>query len=380
MAEDPPGGVELPLIKRARRLDRLRDLVDRLLPLPSERSRGIGGGAISLVGAAIVLLIAVFTAVILHENDKVARTSAEAHVVQITKTVAYQLTTTLTALDRAMRYAGAEIAEAGTPQRFTQLGNESQLPTRLLAAFVFIGIDGKVVASAMSDNLVERQLDLSDREYFRFPLIDMVTGTYVRRPITSRVSNLKLLPVSRLVRGTKGEPLGVLVAMIDIKSLGRIWTDIGLGSRDTVELIGEDGKVWVRWPEESAGASEAALPASVMQASDGPASDRLVWAQRLAEWPLTIAGGLDRQALQMETAPAQLVIIAAALVVSLLIAWFSFLLAKRTRQAVRERDIATRERLAAAEQRDVLPRCANVCWWRSTRCRSSSWNSTAISG
>jgi PAS domain S-box-containing protein len=78
MAEDLPGEFELPLIKRARRLDRLCNLVDRLLALPPERSRQSGGRTIGLIGGAIVLLIAVFTAVILRENDKVAWASAEA--------------------------------------------------------------------------------------------------------------------------------------------------------------------------------------------------------------------------------------------------------------------------------------------------------------
>ena len=348
MAEYLPSESESPLPKRARRLERLRKLADRLLPLPSERGRGSGGRAIGLMGSAIVLLIMVFTAVILRENDKVAWSSAQAHIIQITKTVNYQLTTTLTALDRSMRYAGAEIAKSGTPARVTQLGDESQLPTHLLAAFIFIGIDGKVVASAMRNSLVDRGLDVSDREYFRHSLTNKVDGTYVNRPVTSHISDRRLLPVSRLVRDTRGEPMGVLVALIDIKSLGQIWTDIGLRPDDIVELIGEDGKVWVRWPDEASRSSGAALPAP-----DELPSKRLVWSLHLPEWQMTTAGGFDRQAVRLETAPAQLVIAASALVGSLLVAWFSFLLADRTHLAVRERDTAAQARQAAAEERDV---------------------------
>jgi PAS domain S-box-containing protein len=345
MAEYLPGETESPLPKRTRRLERLRKLADRILPLPSERGRGSGGRAIGLMGSAIILLIVVFTAVILRENDKVAWSSAQAHIIQITKTVNYQLTTTLTALDRSMRYTGAEIAKTGTPARVTQLGDESQLPTHLLAAFIFIGLDGKVIASAMRDSLAQSELDLSDREYFRFPLANKADGTYVNRPVMSRVSDRRLLPVSRLVRDTRGEPMGVLVALIDIRSLGQIWTDIGLRPDDIVELIGEDGKVWVQWPEDAR--------SSAMTTPDELPSKRLVWSQRLPEWQMTTAGGFDRQAVRLETAPAQLVIAAAALLGSLLVAWFSFLLAERTRLAVRERDAAAQARQAAAEERDV---------------------------
>src|SRR5260221_13458681 len=115
--------------------------------------------------------------------------------------------------------------------------------------------------------------------------------------------------------------MGVLLALIDMKPLGQIWTDIGLRPDDIVELIGEDGKVWVRWPDEAARSSGAALPAP-----DELPSKRLVWSLRLPEWQMTTAGGFDRQAGRLETASAQLGNPPSALFGSLLGARIPFLL------------------------------------------------------
>ena len=308
-------------------------------------SRARGGRTIGVVGAAIVLLIVVFTVLILHENDKLAQASAEEHAVRMTKTVAYQLNTTLTMIDRAMRYAGAEVTKAGTPERFANLGAEGQLPTDLLAEFIFIAADGRILASAMGSDILARQPDLSDREYFRVPLEPEFRGTYVGRPVIGRKNGKLLLPVSRAVRDAKGAPMGVLVAFVDVTALERVWTDIGLMPQDSVELIGPDGAVWVHWPE--------AMAVSATPSDSLPAAQRL-WAQRLGEWQLTIAGGLDPRALDRKIGVAQFVIIAAALVVSLLVILFSVLLARRTRQAVRERAAARQERDAATALRQHL--------------------------
>jgi PAS domain S-box-containing protein len=318
-----------------------------------------GSRTIGLVGAGIVLLIVVFTVLILHENDDLAQASAEEHAVRMTKTVAYQLTATLTTIDRAMRYASAEIAKAGTAERFTDLGANGQLPTHLLAEFFFAAPDGRILASAMGSRILASPSDITDRDYFRSMLGSEDKGTTVSRPIIALRSGKRLLPVSRAVRDTKGRLMGVLVAFLDVKALGRVWDDMGLLPQDSVELIGSDGKLWVRWPEVAAvgaefdgesggprGSEAGALPA--------PSTATILWAQRMGEWQLTIAGGLVLNALDRKIGGAQLVIVAAALIVCLLVVLFSVLLARRTRQAVRERAVARQERDVATALRQRL--------------------------
>jgi PAS domain S-box-containing protein len=318
-----------------------------------------GSRTIGLVGAGIVLSIVVFTVLILHENDDLAQASAEEHAVRMTKTVAYQLTATLTTIDRAMRYASAEIAKAGTAERFTDLGANGQLPTHLLAEFFFAAPDGRILASAMGSRILASPSDITNRDYFRSMLGSDDRGTTVSRPIIALRSGKRLLPVSRAVRDAKGRLMGVLVAFLDVKALGRAWDDMGLLPQDSVELIGSDGKLWVRWPEVAAVGVEFDGEGSGTrggEAGAGPAASTatILWAQRMGEWQLTIAGGLDVNALDRKIGGAQLVIVAAALIVCLLVILFSVLLARRTRQAVRERAVARQERDVATALRQRL--------------------------
>jgi len=318
-----------------------------------------GSRTIGLVGAGIVLSIVVFTVLILHENDDLAQASAEEHAVRMTKTVAYQLTATLTTIDRAMRYASAEITKAGTAERFTDLGANGQLPTHLLAEFLFAAADGRILASAMGSRILVNQPDITDREYFRSMLGSEDKGTTVSRPIIALRTGKRLLPVSRAVRDAKGKLMGVLVAFLDVKALGRVWDDMGLLPQDSVELIGSDGKLWVRWPETATAAAEldresGSVRRGEAEAASATSSATILWAQRMGEWQLTIAGGLDSSVLDRKIGGAQLVIIAAALIVCLLVILFSVLLARRTRQAVRERAVARQERDVATALRQRL--------------------------
>src|SRR5258708_1791872 len=244
-----------------------------------------GSRTIGLVGAGIVLSIVVFTVLILHENDDLAQASAEEHAVRMTKTVAYQLTATLPAIDRATRYASAGITKAGTAERSTDLGANGPLPTHLLAEFLFAAADGRILASAMGSRILVNQPDITDREYFRFMLGSDDKGTTVSRPIIALRTGKRLLPVSRAVRDAKGKLMGVLVAFLDVKALGRVWDDMGLLPQDSVELIGSDGKLWDRWPDVATALRQrllTALDAVPVEFLEFDSKHRLILANRAA--------------------------------------------------------------------------------------------------
>src|SRR5450432_1681669 len=73
----------------------LRRLAVHLLPPGQREERLIG-----LVGVCIVATIAAFTVIILNENDHLAYASAEVRAERLSKTVSYELNTTLTMVDR----------------------------------------------------------------------------------------------------------------------------------------------------------------------------------------------------------------------------------------------------------------------------------------
>ena len=302
-------------------LQRIRDgappLVSRFLPTRSRDVRIIG-----LIAFSVIVLIGILVAMILAQSDGAVRSEADKHAERVTNRSAYELGTTLASLDRTLRYAGAEIAKADRPSRLAEVGPAFALPSQLLTTLAFLGPDGHY-AAAVKAGTPTQLFDQSDRAYFRVHVDKPSDDTYVGQPITGRLTGKARIPVSRGVRRANGELMGVLVAMIDVESLERIWSD---GGREpvTFELIADDGTVWLRSTERPASPDAAAKPA---------------WSQHLIGWRLTFAAFLDQRALALKTAPLQIAVITIALVTCLLVGWLAVILSRRARYVGRQEEI-----------------------------------------
>ena len=304
-----------------------RGIVGAVLPATRREGRVIG-----LVGVVIVLFIVAFTNLMLRELDDSSRASGQAHVEQLTRAVTYQLGTTLFMVENALEQASDHV-KAHDDIRTVKLNTEHQVATNLLTDFVFLTPEGRVV-TAMSNIEALAHRDLSDRDYFRIHLDSRSVASRLNRPIHGLLSGAPLFPVSRAVRTSNGELLGVLVAMIDIKGLERVWRDIGLTSADTIVLIGEDGEEWLEWPHRPV--VEDAV--------------ELSWSRRVTGWPMRAIAKLDLASIETQNAPTKRAIIGSAVVGAVMVTLFAFLLANRARQAAHERDAAdaVRARLTAA--------------------------------
>jgi PAS domain S-box-containing protein len=292
------------------------------------------GRIIGLASAVIVLFIAAFAGLMLREIDESFHARNRAHVEQLVKAVTYQLGTTLFMVENALNQANDEIRAHKDPQRLTQLGSWNQVAMNLLADFFFIDAEGQVVSAMTHDEALAHR-DLSDRDYFRVHLNGPSIDGRISRPVYGRLTGAELIPVSRAVRRPNGELIGVLVAMIDVSALDRVWTDIGFGPDDVIELVGEDSAVWLRWPHHP-------IP-------DG-AGDDLTSSGSVAGWPIRVIASLDQAMVDRQDFAARRAIVVSATAGSLMVGLFGFLLANRARQAACERDAgdAVRARLLAA--------------------------------
>ena len=306
-----------------------RWLVTMVFPAARREGRVIG-----FVSVVIVLFIVAFTNLVLREIDDSSRTSSQAHVEQLGNAVTRQMGTTLFMVENALSRASDEIRARNDAHRITKLDARNQVAANLLADFFFVDPEGQVV-SAMTYAEALAHRDLSDREYYRVHLNSLSLATLLNRPVHGRLTGVDLIPVSRAVRRPNGELIGVLVAMIDVKALDRIWKDIGLRPDDTLDLIGEDGAVWLSWPRR---------PISE------DAGEPLSFVRRIAGWPMQVMAKLDQATVDRQNFAAKRAIVGSAAVGSVMVGLFGFLLANRVSQAARERDAAdaVRARLTAA--------------------------------
>ncbi|MDP2378617.1 ATP-binding protein [Reyranella sp.] len=307
----------------------MRWLVTMVLPAARREGRVIG-----IVSVAIVLFIAGFTSLVLREIDDSSRASGQAHVEQLGNAVTRQMGTMLFMVENALSRAGKEIRVRDDAHRIIKLDAQHQVAANLLADFFFVDPEGQVV-SAMTHGEALAHRDLSDRAYFRIHLNSLGLASLLSRPVHGRLTGAELLPVSRPVRRPHGELIGVLVAMIDVKALDRIWQDIGLRPDDTLDLIGEDGAVWMSWPHRPISEN---------------AGDTLAFSRHIAGWPMQVVAKVDQASVDRQNFAAKRAIVGSAAVGSVMVGLFGFLLANRAREVARERDAAdaVRARLTAA--------------------------------
>ena len=256
------------------------------IPIERRESR-----LILVVGVIVVLFIAGFAAVMLRQLADASRLSNEEHVAQLHKAVTYQLGTMMLGIQQTMRHAEDEIREHDDPLGLRTLAADGRVSLHMLTDLLFIDPEGRVVVSTNRPSEVASMSNRHDREYFFLHRGSERTDTRIGRQIVGRATGLRLLPVSHSVRDTAGLPMGVLVALIDIGALERIWADIGLRPEDRIDLIGEDGKIWLSWPQ-GVGPADPAVP-------------RRTWSRPIADWPMEVVASLDQATIDRHSLPAQ---------------------------------------------------------------------------
>ena len=286
---------------------------------------------IVLGGAIIVLFIAGFAGLMVREVGEASRLSNREHVEQLHRAVTHQLGTMMVGIQQTMRHAEEEIRQFNDPQKLFALAAEGRVSLHLLMDLIFIDRDGRVVVSTNKRAELPLMNNRSDREYFSVHLTSARTDSRIGRPVRGRRTGLDLLPVSHAVRDSRGALMGVLVALIDIKALAQIWADIGLKPQDRIELIGEDGKTWLSWPQGVAAAD--------------PAIPRMTWSRPIAEWPMEVVATLDQATIDLHSQPAQRAIVILAGGGALVVVLLCLMLANRhaATGAARARLLATIE-------------------------------------
>jgi len=295
---------------------------------------------IALAGGVIVLLVAGFTALVVHQIDQTAQKSSEQHVEQLVQAVTYQLGTMMAGIQQTLRYADDEIREYNTPQKLFELTSGGRVSTHLLRDVLFIDPTGRVIVSGLRPNELPGMTDRSGRDYFRVHLDGSTTDAHIGHPMRGRRTNAEVIPVSYPVRQSDGRLIGVLVALIDIEALERIWVDIGFKPEDRIELIGQDNKVWFSWAGAAAGPAVAGSK---------------TWSRTISGWPMRVVATLDQGTVDRESSGARRAVIAAAAAGSTLIGLFCLLLARRARQAAAGRKAAEAMQARLVASLDAVP-------------------------
>ncbi|MEX2616166.1 MAG: ATP-binding protein [Alphaproteobacteria bacterium] len=132
-----------------------------------------------------------------------------------------------------------------------------------------LGRDGRPLASTF-DNL-PTDLDFSDRSYFKTQRDLQTTGLFVGPPITGRIQNLVVVPLSRRISGADGSFAGVVMATIGPGYFTSQFSALDVGRRGAILLAHESGTVIARFPaNDTAGMTFADRPLFTRYLKDAP--------------------------------------------------------------------------------------------------------------
>ncbi|MEX0693775.1 MAG: ATP-binding protein [Rhodospirillales bacterium] len=196
------------------------------------------------------------------EAGTLARSMAEntRYVMEVTDLALMQLT----------RQAGRDLADDGIlDPGFDDTLRHTAKRIGAVQTIIVIGRDGKLIASTLDE--VPPGLDLTDRTYFRIQRDLPETGLYVGTPITGRVLDVVVVPLSRRISGADGTFAGVIMATVGPEYFTSHYTALNVGQRSVILLAHENGTVIARAPaNDTAGTTFADRPLFMKLLKDAP--------------------------------------------------------------------------------------------------------------
>ncbi len=232
-----------------------------------------------------------------------------------------------------------------------------------LGSIVFIDKTGKVVDDSRS--AARPGLDLSDRDYFRAQRDGTVrTQPFISHPLTSRISHLPGIGLSRPVKAKDGSFAGVVIGMMTSSYFTHLFEAIQLPPESSIALITSDGTILMRAPLHETETGEVINTSAIKDLTNGPPSghflkrsvidgvERLVSYRRIGDLPIYLTASLSTEAFLRPWRQRAIVIAAGFAVLSGIVLLLGFTLGRELRRrSFAERTLST---LAATDALTLL--------------------------
>jgi len=232
-----------------------------LIP-PSILMRGFTGSRLSwMVALSVLALLSIGWVAVVLTLDLKARDAVAAEVRQNTnlaRVLQEQTVRVLASVDQAtLRMRDAAVAGELTPADYGRIANETGLVPQILTQLSLVDAQGRFVGSNI-DPTGEKtgHVDLSSREHVQVHLAsDKVPdasqqmspdGLFLGKPVLGKVSNKWTIQLSRKIERSDGRILGVVVASLNPAYFEQSYSEVNLGPKGGVTLLGNDRSVRAR--------------------------------------------------------------------------------------------------------------------------------------
>lgn len=209
---------------------------------------------------------------------------------------------TLAAVDQTVLFLKYQYERFGERVDIADYVREGMIISGLFNQLGIIDEHGTYLLSNLPDH---KRIDLSDREHFRVHREGPARGLHVSKPVLGRASGKWSLQLTRRIDRPDGGFGGVVVISVDPFYFTRLYSEVDLGQRGVVALVGDDGVIRARrsGDEVSTGQAVADSPlfnrfagieaGSYVSPSRVDGLNRIYAFRRLAGYPLTVLVGVD---------------------------------------------------------------------------------------
>lgn len=209
---------------------------------------------------------------------------------------------TLAAVDQTVLFLKYQYERFGERVDIADYVREGMIISGLFNQLGIIDEHGTYLLSNLPDH---KRIDLSDREHFRVHREGPARGLHVSKPVLGRASGKWSLQLTRRIDRPDGGFGGVVVISVDPFYFTRLYSEVDLGQRGVVTLVGDDGVIRARrsGDEVSTGQAVADSPlfnrfagieaGSYVSPSRVDGLNRIYAFRRLEGYPLTVLVGVD---------------------------------------------------------------------------------------
>lgn len=219
------------------------------------------GGWLLLGNLLVALVLA--TATLLHVSAQHQANMARAYEVadNLAHSLSVEVAAELRMVDNALvliaqRVGSHSTGDAASQQALRRAAVQEQVPLLpFVSAIRFADLDGKVDASSTGASPVR----IEDRDYFQRVL--QTNGPVLSDPLISRVLGEWCVVLSRRILDAKGQPLGVVYAVLASRHFSQRFAKLALGQEGAIALRTQDFKLVARYapalPGSTRGMGEA---------------------------------------------------------------------------------------------------------------------------
>lgn len=222
----------------------------------------------------------------------------------LTRTLEEHTLRTLKSVDQAVLFLKFQYEKQGMKVNIADYVREGMIISTIFNQLGVIDEHGMYVLSNLPNHKV---MDLSDREHFRVHIASDSNQLFISKPVLGRASGKWSIQMTRRINKPNGSFGGVVVISLDPFYFTSLYSDVNLGTKGVIALIGKDGIVRARQAMNNADvgqslsdstlfklAGKGAVQGAYTAVSPIDHIERIYAYRRLADYPLLLLVGVDK--------------------------------------------------------------------------------------